>query len=341
MRLDRRTFLRRVGAAGAVAAAGVGGAIWMHLRPDGLAESEPVRIDPARFDVPDAPARPKIAIANGRAIEPGGAMEAHPETIRRMAEAAVGELGGIERFVRKRDIVLIKPNVGFARPPHIGATTHPEVVAAFVSLAKAAGAAEVIVTDYPMDKPSEACFRIAGIADAVARAGGTVAYAREDLFEKVAMPGGVLALPPWPMWYRPLARATKVIGIAPVKHHVQSGATLTMKNWYGLLGGTRSQFHQDIHRVIHDLALLMSATRPLLVLDATRILIRNGPTGGRSSDVEVRNQIIAGTDPVAMDAYGATLLGQDPARIGYLELGRASGLGERDWRSLRPPEITV
>ncbi|MBN1420538.1 MAG: DUF362 domain-containing protein [Planctomycetes bacterium] len=341
MRVDRRTFFRRVGAAGAVAAAGAGGAIWMHLRPDGLREPDPVRIDPARFDVAEAPDRPKFAIANGKALEAGGSMASHPETILRMAEAAVGALGGIERFVQKGDVVLIKPNVGFARPPHIGATAHPDVVAAFVRLAKAAGAEEVIVTDYPMDKPVEACFRVAGIADAVARAGGTIAYAREDLFEKVAMPDGVLALQPWPMWYRPLARANKVIGIAPVKHHVQSGATLTMKNWYGLLGGTRSQFHQDIHRVIHDLALLMSATRPLLVLDATRILVRNGPTGGRASDVEVRNQIIAGTDPVAMDAYGATLLGQDPARIGYLEYGRASGLGERDWKSLRPPEITI
>lgn len=77
--------------------------------------------------------------------------------------------------------------------------------------------------------------------------------------------------------------------MAPLKSHFRSGASMTMKNWYGLLGGQRNIFHQDIHGIIEELSLLMRPT--LVVLDATFTMISNGPTGGSLSDLKPTNQI--------------------------------------------------
>jgi uncharacterized protein (DUF362 family) len=115
---------------------------------------------------------------------------------------------------------------------------------------------------------------------------------------------------------------------------------MTMKNWYGLLGGRRNQFHQNIHDAVADLAFM--ATPTFVILDATRILMRNGPTGGSLADVKPGNAIIAGIDPVAVDAYGCeTLLERDPAKVEYLQRAHDRGIGRMDWRSLNKRELTV
>ncbi|MDH7571539.1 MAG: DUF362 domain-containing protein, partial [Armatimonadota bacterium] len=133
--------------------------------------------------------------------------------------------------------------------------------------------------------------------------------------------------------------ATKVIGVAPCKDHNLSGASMTMKNWYGLLGGARNQFHQNIHGVIADFAQMIQPT--LVLLDATRVLMANGPTGGSLSDVVQRDTLVAGTDMVAVDAYGYTLLERQPVKESYLDLAAARGLGTKDWKSLRRREVNV
>ena len=132
------------------------------------------------------------------------------------------------------------------------------------------------------------------------------------------------ALGRWPILYDPLAKATKVIGIAPIKDHNLCSASMNLKNWYGLLGGRRNQFHQAIHDVVSDLAMMMSPT--LVIGDATRVMMRNGPTGGRASDVKAGGElviptVIASVDPVACDAWCyQNLLGRDPANLTYLSL---------------------
>ncbi len=154
------------------------------------------------------------------------------------------------------------------------------------------------------------------------------------------------ALGRWPIFHRPLADATKVIGVAPIKDHNLCSASMNLKNWYGLLGGRRNQFHQAIHDIVSDLGLMMSPT--LVIADATRVMMRNGPTGGRISDVRDggelgRPAVIASVDPVACDAWCYEhLLGRDPAKLAYLDLAEAkikaqiaSGakrIAERDWR---------
>jgi uncharacterized protein (DUF362 family) len=121
---------------------------------------------------------------------------------------------------------------------------------------------------------------------------------------------------------------------------------MTLKNWYGLLGGRRNRLHQAIHDTISDLALMMSPT--LVIADATRVMMSNGPTGGRISDVKPggelgRPVVIASVDPVACDAWCCEkLLGRDPNELTYLALAEeklaaqtALGnkrIGRTDWR---------
>jgi uncharacterized protein (DUF362 family) len=141
----------------------------------------------------------------------------------------------------------------------------------------------------------------------------------------------------WPVLTAPLRQVDKLIGLCPVKDHHRSGASMTLKNWYGLLGGRRNIFHQQIHTIISELALLVKPT--LVVLDGTRSMIRNGPTGGSIDDLKPTHTLIAGTDPVAVDAMGATLLGLRSEDLPYLALAEKAGAGQVDYQALRPVEV--
>jgi uncharacterized protein (DUF362 family) len=132
----------------------------------------------------------------------------------------------------------------------------------------------------------------------------------------------------------PFHGATKLIGLAPVKDHHRSGASLTMKNWYGLLGGRRNVFHQDINTIIFELARLVRPT--LVILDGTTTMMTNGPTGGSLDDLKATNTMIACTDAVAADAFGATLLGKTAAGLPFIGKAAAAGLGTADFESLNP-----
>ena len=123
----------------------------------------------------------------------------------------------------------------------------------------------------------------------------------------------------------------KVIGIAPVKDHNLCQASMGVKNWYGLLGGRRNQFHQDIHEIVSDLSIMIRPT--LTILDGTHVLMQSGPTGGDPSYVQDREVILAGTDPVAMDAWAFEHLLERPGRLPeYLFKCEEKGSGQVDYR---------
>jgi uncharacterized protein (DUF362 family) len=243
--------------------------------------------------------------------------------------AALQELGGIQRFVKLGDRVLIKPNCAFDRPAHLGATSSPAVTGEVVRQCIAAGA-EVRVIDNPINNP-EGCFVKSGLMDAVGSAGGEVWLPSASLFGQVKV--GTLRIPEWEALYRPLDWANKLIGIPTVKSHNLCGVSLTMKNWYGLLGGPRNRLHQAINEVIVDLAQFISPT--LVVLDGSRLLVDNGPTGGSPSDVRPGDVVAVGTDQVALDSFGARLLGFKPQDIKYLEMAAKMGLGTMDEANLQ------
>jgi uncharacterized protein (DUF362 family) len=230
--------------------------------------------------------------------------------------------------------VVLKPNVAFDRAPVLGATTSPEVLKAVARLCREAGARRIIVADNPINQP-EGCFFKTGIQRAAGDVGAELMLPKPSAFKPLKIDGEVLTT--WPMFYRPFEDADKVIGIAPCKDHNLCSGSMSMKNWYGLLGGRRNQFHQHIHGIISDFPHMIKPT--LVVLDATRVLMRNGPTGGSLSDVADGNTLVVGTDMVAVDTVGYTLLGRDPANLEYLHKAEARGLGTTKWRSLNHREI--
>jgi uncharacterized protein (DUF362 family) len=106
-----------------------------------------------------------------------------------------------------------------------------------------------------------------------------------------------------------------------------------MKNWYGILGGQRNRLHQQIHQSLADLASFMLPT--LTLMDCYRILLHNGPTGGNLEDVALKKTMVAGTDPVALDAYVAKAYWNlDPEHLPYLQMAAARGLGTVDFDKL-------
>ena len=253
------------------------------------------------------------------------------KTINRGLEA----LGGIETFVKQGDRVLLKVNAAFATPPILSATTNPQLVGEIARLCYKAGASKVVVTDNPINDPAS-CFSLTGIREAAQLAGAKVLLPMESYFQPTTVSNGVL-IRNWPILWEPFQKINRIIGIAPVKDHHRSGASMTMKNWYGLLGGRRNLFHQDIHNIIKELAIMVKPT--LVVLDGTTTMMTNGPTGGSLGDLKETGTMIVSADQVAADAFGATLLGKKPTELPYLAKAEAAGVGTADYESLRPIRI--
>ena len=136
----------------------------------------------------------------------------------------------------------------------------------------------------------------------------------------------------WPFFKRPFKGVTKVIGVAAVKDHNLCHASLGIKNWYGLLGGRRNQFHQDIHEIVSDLSIMIRPT--LTIVDGTRVLMENGPTGGDPANVKNAEVVLAGVDPVAMDAWAFEHLLERSANQlpEYLYKAQARESGSVDYR---------
>ena len=261
--------------------------------------------------------------------------DAIAEEARRLTEEAISGLGGMGRFVNKGDVVWVKPNIGWNRVPEQAATTNPDVVAAIVSLCRQAGAKRVIVSDNSCN-PSVACFARSGIQQAALKAGADCFLMDDRKFRKTPLNGK--ALPAWELYGDVLA-INKFINVPIVKHHSLCKATLGMKNLMGVAGGQRNRFHQDLNNTLADLASFIRPT--LVVMDAIRMLTANGPVGGNLADVKRRDTVAAGTDQVAIDAFGATLLGYRPQDIGYVAEANMRGLGTINFESLKPRHIEV
>ena len=253
-------------------------------------------------------------------------------------DKAIELLGGIERFVKPGETVAIKPNVAFASPPMLGATTNPELVAEVIRLCYSRGKAKkVIVTDNPINDPAS-CFTLSGVGKAASAAGAEVVLPKAHLFKLTTLPGGRL-IKDWPIFFEPFRKVDKLIGIAPIKNHHRAGASMTMKNWYGLLGGRRNIFHQDINTIIAELAMMVRPT--LVILDGTEVMMTNGPTGGSTSDLRRANTLIVSTDCVAADSYGCGLLDLKVPDLPYLAKAEKAGVGTTDYESLKPIFATV
>jgi uncharacterized protein (DUF362 family) len=314
---DRRAVLRvGITAALACGTVGLGLALWArggHGKSKALPKLKDHRVEKVAGAVEMAIARGPDAAANVR--------------------RAVASVGGMERFVKRGDRVVIKPNIGWNRLPEQAANSNPDVVAEVVRLVAAAGASKVWVTDVSVNT-AEQCFARSGIEKAAKAAGATVVRPDTTAFREVDVSGKLLHVAD--VLY-PFVEADKVINVPVVKQHGLSGATMSLKNWYGVLGGQRVKLHQNIHLSIVDLAAMVKPT--LTIMDATRILLANGPTGGSLADVKQMDTVAVSTDEVALDAFGAGLLGISPADLGFIVEGMKAGLGTMNWRGLKTEEL--
>jgi uncharacterized protein (DUF362 family) len=225
---------------------------------------------------------------------------------------------------------VIKPNIGWDRSAEQGANTHPDVVAEVVRLVRDARPRRVIVADCPVRRARAAIER-SGILAAATSAGAEVISPENSRYHPVWVSK---RLGTWDV-LEPFVVATKVINVPVAKHHPLTGVTCGLKNWFGITAKLRFTLHEDVQRSIVDLAALMRPT--LTIVDATRVLMENGPAGGNADDVKAVRTVAAGTDPVALDAWAASLFPYpQPAN---LALAAQQGLGRLDWKALAPVEI--
>ena len=338
--MDRRTFIvRSAGAAGV--AAGLG---YVSFAPEGAPgsrkditgrRSEPpekfFKLEPFTVEKP-TPTTPDIGIARGERIDG----EFSDDRIRNLILKATEPIGGLTHYIKPGDTVLIKPNVAFDRSPNLGATSNPQILEQLIRLVmEDCKASEVRVADNPIESAAD-CFRKSGVGPAAGKAGARVYLPDDNAFQILETPGAAL-IEKWTFFARPFIGVDKVIGLSPVKDHNLCYASMSIKNWYGLLGGARSQFHQDIHGIISDLSMMIKPT--MTIIDGTNVMMENGPTGGDPSNVKQGDVILAGLDGVAMDTWAFEhSLERGTEYPEYLFQAVEKGSGSMDWKD-RTKEI--
>lgn len=262
------------------------------------------------------------------------ARNGEPEELVRRAIAA---LGGMEKFVSPGSNVIIKPNICVAYHTYeYAATTNPWVVAGLVKLCLEAGARSVQVMDTPFGGTAKEAYKISGIEDQVKAAGGEMAFMPGFKYVKAEIPQGKdlksLEL------FEDIMKADVLINVPIAKVHNLAGLTMGMKNLMGVIRD-RTAMHRDLGQRLADLSSLVKPT--LNVLDAVRILMDHGPTGGNLADVKQLDTVIVSQDIVAGDSYGATLFGWQPEDLNYVKAATEMGLGRSDLGNLKIEEINV
>lgn len=258
---------------------------------------------------------------------------------RKLARESVKALGGMSSFVKKGDTVVVKPNIGWDRGPEYAANTHPELVTEVVLMCLEAGAAKVRVFDRTCND-ARRCYTNSGIApalEAIKDPRLEVTHIDDRKFRRVDIKDGKL-LKGWDV-YEDVLSADKFINLPVAKHHSAAVLTMGMKNVMGVIGSNRAVLHKNIHEALPDLNRAVKSH--LTIVDATRVLVANGPQGGRLEDVKVMNTVVAGRDIVAVDTVAATLFGKTPKEVRYLQAAHDSGLGVADINGIKLKKITI
>jgi len=261
------------------------------------------------------------------------ARQGEPE---QMVRAAVDSLGGMGRFVKPGDVVVVKPNICSSYYSYeYAATTNPWVVGAVVKMALESGAKKVKVMDFPFAGPEKA-YRTSGIQSEVQRAGGKMEVMSHIKFIETAIPDGKDMKSA--RIYDDVLRADVMINVPIAKHHELARLTLAMKNLMGVIYD-RPYMHANLGQRLADLSTRVRSN--LVIVDAVRMLMAHGPTGGNLADVKKADTIIASQDIVAADSYAATLFGIQPETLGYIKKGVQMGLGVKNLNKLNIKEINL
>lgn len=282
-----------------------------------------------RLTVPEAfaaPASPLLAVETGTNYQA-------------LLKQVLTSLGGMNTFIRPGDRVVIKPNIGWDRSPAQAANTNPLVVTALAEEVLAAGASKVLVFDRTCNEERR-CYKNSGIEDALKSLGNRkvrIEHIDDRKFVPVEIKRGK-SLTKIKI-YKDALEADKYINVPIAKHHGLSTLTLGLKNSMGVIGGSRGMMHFNLGQKLADLATVIQPT--LTVIDATRMLMDNGPQGGDLRDVKTGNTILASTDPVAADAYATTLFDLKPDEIESTVAAYKLGLGEMDLKKMNIVSSTI
>ena len=317
--MDRRDFLKKSAALAAL------GTVAKVISPLGAAE--PVRSAAKKDAPPDI-----VAVRNGEPQE--------------MFETLIRELGGMEKFVKPGQSVVIKPNIAWNQPPEMGANTNPEVLAAIISHCRKAGASKIYVFDTTCNHWADT-YKTSGIAEAARNAGAIVVggdsakdrkYLAEN-YAEVAVPRGKVLKK---MVNHNLIRQCDVfINVPVLKVHGGAKLTCCMKN---LMGTVSKEYHRYFHShgLNQCIADCCSFRQPdLNIVDAYRVIISRGPRGVDQSDVKLLRYQMGGKDMVALDTAGAKLLNVPLRSIGHIAAAKNLGLGTSDLASLNIKRINL
>jgi len=239
--------------------------------------------------------------------------------------AAIEGLGGMARFVKKGDVVVVKPNIGWDRSPEQAANTNPAVVAALVELCYKAGAKRVNVFDVTCND-ARRCYENSGIQQAAKDKGAQVYLADSWNVVKAKFPYAS-SMEGW-TFLRDAVVCDVLINVPVLKHHGLTGLTLSMKNLMGVCTGVRGLMHVGIGPKLVDLTDFISPE--LTVIDVTRFLTRNGPSGGNIDDVVRLDTVFASADPVLADAFACQLVNKNPMDVSYLQEAARRNIGIAD-----------
>ncbi len=276
---------------------------------------------------------PSASTIATKAVDMAIARGGEPEALTR---AAIEALGGMGRFVQPGQRVVIKPNIGFPKRPEYAASTNPEVIATLVRMCREVGARSILVFDNPVVGGATA-YKESGIEEAATKAGAEVVQMSRLKFKETDIPRGKV-IKRWPI-YEDALGADVLINVPILKNHDVSTLTLGMKNLMGVVGGNRGNLHQNIGQTLADLGTAISVH--LTVLDAVRVLLRNGPSGGNLRDVEKRDIVVASADRVAVDSYACGIVGKAVTEVPYIPASVEMGLGKADYRFLTIKEVQL
>jgi len=347
-RFSRRDFLRfMMLSAGSLTVNRVLTACGLRPTP-GLSTDIPASFSPTNTalasqttSVPSTEASPRDGAsapsATGTPLPPVDLVVAHGSDPDGMARQALAAFGGMQTFVPKGATVVVKPNICVAYHTYeYAATTNPWLVGALVKLAFEAGAGRVQVFDFPFGGSAQEGYVRSGIEEQVKAAGGEMLPMPDFKFLPTDIPNGrdlknTRA-------FKDALDADVLIDVPIAKHHGSARLTLGMKNLMGLVLD-RGAIHNNLGQRIADLATLFRPT--LTVVDAIRILMRHGPSGGNLDDVKKMDTIIVSPDIVAADSYATTLFGLQPFDIDYITAASNMKLGNSDLSSLKIEEINV
>ncbi len=253
-----------------------------------------------------------------------------------LLQAAVDSFSGMSSFISKGDRVVIKPNIGWDRKPEQAANTNPQLVAELVKMCFEAGAAKVKIFDRTCNNPLR-CYKNSQIESLSKEYGAEVDQIRDFKFKEFALPDGKL-LKEWPI-YKDYLDADKVINIPIAKHHSMSRVSLGLKNLMGVMGGNRGSLHNKFTQKINDISAHILPT--LTIIDAYRILLRNGPSGGNINDVKIEKALIMSPCTVTADYLALNLFDLTISEVPYIQEAIDRGLNKYDINNLDVIKINL